>query len=121
MPEWVLRFVIQRNIPKSQPNSYTVLISALKRVQSWGRAFTLFDEMEEQCQMKPDLVSYSAAISACEKGTRTDRALGLLQHALDRGLEPDLICFHASIGASGSGKNADRAVELLEELFWFKG
>ena len=49
--------------------------------------------------MVPDVISFSAAISACEKGGQWERALSLLEDIKSRGVEPDVISFSAAISA----------------------
>ena len=46
---------------------YTITISALGRKSSWSAALDLLREMRRSWQ-RPNVISYSAAISACEKG-----------------------------------------------------
>ncbi len=46
--------------------------------QGAGRALALFVLMQSQ-GIAADLITYGAAISACEKGKQSDLALGLLE------------------------------------------
>ena len=43
--------------------------------------------------MQPNVISYSAAISACEKGLQWKKVLDLLNEMKARGLQPDLSFF----------------------------
>ncbi len=52
-----------------------------------------------QRSLAPDVVSHSAAISVCEKGTHWEEALGLLQEMLQRSLAPDVVSRIAAISA----------------------
>ena len=63
--------------------------------------------------LKPDVISYSAAISACE---RPERALELLSEMRDHGLEPDVIAYSAAISACEKGLQPTRTRELLREM-----
>ena len=45
------------------------------------------------------MITYSAAISACEKGQTPQQALHLLQELQLRGLLPDVITYSAAISA----------------------
>ena len=50
------------------------------------------------------MISYSAAISACEKGKQPDKALELLEDMQRKGLEPDKITYNAAISACEKGE-----------------
>ena len=51
----------------------------------------------------------SAAISACEKGQRPTQALHLLQELQLRGLLPDVITYNAAISACETGQQPQQA------------
>ena len=72
----------------------------------------LLEEMRHQ-GLLPDVITYSAAISACEKGKQADGALQLMQEMRHQGLLPDIITYSAAISASEKGKQADRALHLM--------
>ena len=67
----------------------------------------------------PDTITYNAAISACEKGGRPDKALELFDHLLKEGpnfptpVYPDTITYSAAISACEKAGRADRYPELL--------
>ncbi len=44
--------------------------------------------------VEPKVISFSAAISACEKGARPEQALGLLREMQRQGVEPNVISGH---------------------------
>ena len=54
----------------------------------------------------PDVITYSAAISACEKGQKPQQALHLLQELQLRGLLPNVITYNAAISACGLAKRS---------------
>ena len=68
----------------------------------------------------PDVVSYSTAISACEKGKRWQEALQLLlemlQEMLHRSLTPNVVSHSAAISACEKGKHWEEALCLLREV-----
>ncbi|CAK0832933.1 unnamed protein product [Prorocentrum cordatum] len=61
-------------------------------------------------------VSYSAGISACEKGEQWQRALALLSEMWEAKLEPDVISYSAGISACEKGEQWQRALALLSEM-----
>ncbi|CAK0902491.1 unnamed protein product, partial [Prorocentrum cordatum] len=61
--------------------------------------------------------SYSAGISACEKGEQWQGALALLSEMWEAGLEPDVISYSALISACEKGEQWHRALALLSEMW----
>ena len=47
--------------------------------------------------LQPDVITYSATISACAKGHQPERALELLAEMQGRGLDPNVITYSAAI------------------------
>ncbi|CAE7672218.1 EMB2654 [Symbiodinium pilosum] len=71
----------------------------------------------EQQQLAPDVVSYGATISACEKGGKWQEALGLLDWMLQIRLLPSDICrFNAAISACEKTGHWEQALALLRAL-----
>ena len=66
--------------------------------------------------LEPNVITYSAAISACEKGRRPDAALDLLAEMKARGLAPNVITYNAAISACEKGGRTDIALDLLAEM-----
>merc|ERR1711904_202411 len=80
------------------------------------RALSLLHQMRE-CGVTPDVISFNAAISACEKGGQWEQALALLDKMRKNGVTPpDVISFNAAISACGKGGQWRRAVSLLDEM-----
>ena len=63
------------------------------------------------------LVSYSAGISACEKGRQWQQALSLLIEMWEATLEPNVISYTAGISACEKGDQWQRALALLSEMW----
>ena len=63
----------------------------------------------------PDVITYNALISACEKGTLSERALQLLETMLHQGLLPDVITYNALISACEKGTLPQRALEIFRQ------
>ncbi len=53
------------------------------------------------------MITYSAAISACEKGRRPERAPEPLAEMTQMGLESDVVTYSAAISASEKGKQPE--------------
>ena len=62
-------------------------------------ASALLQEMSDR-RLESDIVSYSASISASEKGSQWVQALALLREMSDQTLESDAVTYSASISAS---------------------
>lgn len=64
----------------------------------------------------PNVVSYSAAISACEKARNWEKAIELLNEMQSRGVEPTVMSFNATISACEKGGQAEKALALFAEM-----
>jgi pentatricopeptide repeat domain-containing protein 1 len=53
--------------------------------------------------LMPSVIAYSAAVSACEKGTQWQQAIGLLAFMQQSGLAPDVITYNAAVRACEKG------------------
>ena len=56
----------------------------------------------------PDVITYNATISACEKGQKPQQALHLLQEMQFRGLLPNVITYNVAISACEQGQSHNR-------------
>ncbi|KAK9791635.1 hypothetical protein WJX73_009415 [Symbiochloris irregularis] len=63
---------------------------------------------------KPNTITYSSLISACERGGRLDRALEWFENMQKAGVEADLITFSALIAACERNEELDTALRLLD-------
>ena len=52
-----------------------------------------------QKSLEPNVITYNAAISACEKAKQAEKALELLEEMRQGGLKPDVITYSAAISA----------------------
>jgi pentatricopeptide repeat domain-containing protein 1 len=75
----------------------------------------LLDAMQ-QAGLQPNLISYSAAISACAKGGSWARALSLLAEMRTAGHEPNVISYSAAMSACDKGGQWAKALALLREM-----
>ena len=65
----------------------------------------------------PDVVTWSTAITACEKGQQWEGAFALLQEMGHQLLTPDAVSWNAAISACEMGKQWERALALLQRWF----
>ena len=63
--------------------------------------------------LSPDVITCSAAISACEKGSQPQKALSLLVGIRRQALSPDVITCSATISACEKGSRPPKALRLL--------
>eukprot|EP00913_Durusdinium_trenchii_P026338 g24714.t1 len=67
-------------------------------------------------ELKPDTISYSATISACQKGWKWQQALNLFLSMPTAAVELDTICYSATMSACEKGKQWQKAMMLLDEM-----
>ena len=65
-----------------------------------------------QRALKPNVISYTAATSTCEKGSQWQRALELLEGMSQRDLKADEISYNAVTRACKNGGQWQRALEV---------
>jgi pentatricopeptide repeat protein len=63
--------------------------------------------------LEPNVITLSAAISACEKGGQWQKALELLESMESRGLEPDVIMLSAAIEAVDAASQYQIAMDIM--------
>lgn len=68
----------------------------------WERALELLDEMKRS-GLNPDVYSYSAAISACEKDKQWEKALEIFEKMQIQNVNPDVVAFNSAITACSQG------------------
>ncbi|CAK0851248.1 unnamed protein product [Prorocentrum cordatum] len=70
-----------------------------------------------EATVEPNIFSYSAGISACEKGEQWQPALALLSEMREAKVSPDVIyTYSAGISACEKGKKWQLALGLLSEM-----
>ena len=78
----------------------TKRITECRKANRWWEALTLFQELKEWA--RPDLILYSAVISACEKGGQVEEALRVFAE-LRQWHKPNVISYNASSRAPEGG------------------
>ena len=69
-----------------------------------------------QLVLEPNLITYNAAISACEKGKQPDKALELLEETQRKGMEPGSITYNAASSACEKSKAAEQGLGAPRQL-----
>ena len=64
----------------------------------------------QQQGVVPDVITYNALISTCEKGKQPQRALEVFQAMQQQGVVPDVITYSALISACEKGKQPQQAL-----------
>ena len=65
-----------------------------------------------------DVISFSAAISACEKGGQWQRALSLLEDMCKEGVTGNVIGFNAAISVCEKEDEWQRELSFLTKSAW---
>jgi pentatricopeptide repeat domain-containing protein 1 len=76
----------------------------------------MFHSMKDH-GLKPNVITFSATISACEKGGQWKKALELFHSMKGHGVKPSVITFSAAISACEKGGKWEKALELFH---WMK-
>ena len=65
----------------------------------------------------PDVITYNALISACEKREQPERALEVFKGMSWKGVVPNVITYNALISACEKGEQPERALEVFKGGF----
>ena len=69
------------------------------------------------------MITYSAAISACEKAKQSEKALELLEAMRLKDQEPKVITYNVAISTCDNAKQSQKVLELIQEMqqmIWYK-
>lgn len=69
-----------------------------------------------KAKVAPNVVTYGAAISACDKGSQWQQSLDLLKLMVRRKVPPDRVCFSSATSACGRAMRWDHALALLASM-----
>lgn len=95
---------------------FTMALKGLKVRRNWKAAWALIQEMRERWHITPDTVTYTAAISACERSSNCTVALSLVALMEVDGAHPNQYTYSAAISACGRGGRLDEAKRLWGEM-----
>ncbi len=66
--------------------------------------------------IKPNVITYTAVISACKKGGKAEEALEIFNKMLDAAITPNVITYSAVISACEKGGKAEEALEIFNKM-----
>jgi len=99
----------------------TTFFTASKAIQDFGKlgkweeAVGVLRSMKDM-NVKPNVVNFNLAISACGQKKQWECALKLLEEMQDESIEPNVITYNTAISACGKAMKWDRAMGLLEHM-----
>ena len=64
-------------------------------------------------QVHPNVITYSAAISSCEKGQQWAKALQLFSHIQQSHVHPFVVTYNSAISARGQGHQWAEPLQLF--------
>ena len=64
-------------------------------------------------QLRTDVIIYSAAISACEKGGRWQQALTLFLDMPQANINPNVVSYNAAISACQKGGQMEARIDIV--------
>lgn len=121
--------------PAPNTISYNTIISTAARLGLWQRALALLSDMEAiadappaaarrvrgessaaKSAVRPDVYSYTTAISACERGGEPSAALDTFARMQARDVAPNTFAYNAAIRAAATRKHWPIALSLLEDM-----
>merc|ERR1712137_501243 len=70
----------------------------------------------KQSGVRPNVITYSALISACGKGSQTEKALEVFAEMKQSGLKPNVITYSALISACVKGNQTEKALEVFAKM-----
>eukprot|EP00439_Symbiodinium_sp_Y106_P045402 s113_g5.t1 len=99
---------------------FTTFVSGLGRRSAWPQALGMFREMQHQemdrRSAKPDIVSYSTTVVACEKASEWAAALSLFSFLREASVQVDAFGVSAALSACGKGGLWALALDMLTEM-----
>ena len=102
-------------IPLTAPN-YTVVLSSCAKSKLWKQALALLFESMPTAKVQPNVISYNAAVSACEKGGQWQEAMTLFEAMPKAQIQPNVISYNAGISACEKGGQWQEALALFEAM-----
>ena len=97
------------------PHSVIAVSCLANQGQEWGAAVQCLSDMQST-EVEPDIISYNATISACEKGEEWQLALQLLFHMPSADQEHDVISFNSTMSACAACSEWQLVLQLFQAM-----
>ena len=110
-----LEAVVTAGQVKLKAPNYTVVLSSFAESKLWKQALTLLKDMPK-AEVQPNVISFNAAISVCEKAGRWQEAVTLLEAMPQAKVQPNVISYSAAISACSKGGQWQEALMLFEAM-----
>lgn len=95
---------------------YTTLIKGFARIGKVAEAMSVYEKMQADSNVSPDLITYSILIKANCDASRLAEALQLLDAMLKSGLQPDEVVFNNLLAGCAKQANAELALRLYKDM-----
>ena len=105
----------QQNIPRDA-FTYNSLMDAYARTKNLNAVMSTFTEMKQDGKIKPDIISFTQALTAAEKMRDWVVAESLLAALRESGIRPNQYTYNVLISISEKTKNQRLALNLLREM-----
>lgn len=95
--------------------AYKAGLRAYAEVGNWVRALRILQLLYGDAEgggKGPDVMSMNSVLTACERGSQWEVALGLYENMRLRGPEPSSVTFGAALAACAAGHQWARALQL---------
>merc|ERR1740130_279826 len=95
---------------------YTMLIKGFARTGDCEQAMAVYEQMKNDRNISPDLITFSILIKANCDSDRLERALQLLEEMMAQGLKPDEVVFNNLIAGCSRVSNGKLGKQLYEDM-----
>ena len=118
--------------PAPDTISHNTVISTAARLGEWRRSLAILDEMEAAVDerrrgagasgtgdadvVSPDVYTYTATISACERGGEVSAALETFHRMQARGISPNTAAYNAAVRAAATRELWPLSLSLLADM-----
>ncbi|CAK9062410.1 unnamed protein product [Durusdinium trenchii] len=110
--EWSLALTLLREAVEQTLQVDQISYNGTIRCSPWLVALRILDLMEEE-MVWPNVISFNAAIAACEKAMQWHQALALLDDMPSRSLQPNSVTYNSAITACDKSQQWQTALHLL--------
>ncbi|CAE8636052.1 unnamed protein product [Polarella glacialis] len=118
-------WLLLTEMPRAGPEGLPVLptrvacsaaISACAGAGQWEPALWLLGSMLRSRSPSPDVITFNATVTACDRGQQWQRALSVVELMRSQNLEATVITLNATLSACVKGRQWQAALLLFEEM-----